>query len=47
MNEPTEIYKPFKDYYENTMLKEETNPNRLYTLQNNIESLHLFTKDEV
>ena len=47
VNEPTEIYKPFKDYYENTMLEEETDPNRLYTLQNNIESLHLFTEDEV
>jgi type I restriction enzyme, R subunit len=47
VNEPTDIFKPFKDYYENTMLEEETDPNRLYTLQNNIESLHLFTKEEV
>ncbi len=47
VNEPMEIYKPFKDYYENTMLEEETDPNRLYTLQNDIEGTHLFTKYEV
>lgn len=44
VNEPKEIYKSFKDYYENTMLEEETDPNRLYTLQNDIESVNLFTK---
>jgi type I restriction enzyme, R subunit len=47
VNEPKEIYTAFKDYYENTMLEEETDPNRLYTLQNDIESVHLFTKYEV
>lgn len=47
VNEPKEIYKSFKDYYENTMLEEETNPNRLYTIQNDIEGTHLFTKYEV
>jgi type I restriction enzyme R subunit len=29
------------------MLEEETNPNRLYTIQNDIEGTHLFTKYEV
>ncbi len=47
VNEPKEIYKSFKDYYENTMLEEETDPNRLYTLQNDIEGMNLFTKYEV
>ena len=47
VNEPTDIYKSFKDYYENTMLEEETDPNRLYTLQNDIEGTHLFTQYEV
>ena len=47
VNEPTDIYKSFKDYYENTMLEEETDPNRLYTLQNDIEGTNLFTKYEV
>lgn len=47
VNEPKEIYTPFKDYYENTMLEEETDPNRLYTLQNDIEGINLFTKYEV
>jgi type I restriction enzyme R subunit len=47
VNESTEIYKSFKDYYENTMLEEETDPNRLYTLQNDIEGTNLFTKYEV
>jgi type I restriction enzyme R subunit len=47
VNEPTEIYKDFKDYYEDTMLEEETDPNRLYTLQNDIEGFNLFTKYEV
>jgi len=47
VNEPKEIYQSFKDYYENTMLEEETDPNRLYTLQNDIEGIHLFTKYEI
>lgn len=47
VNEPKEIYQSFKDYYENTMLEEETDPNRLYTLQNDIEGTHLFTKYEI
>ncbi len=47
VNEPQDIYKSFKDYYENTILEEETDPNRLYTLQNDIEGTHLFTKFEV
>jgi type I restriction enzyme R subunit len=47
VNEPKEIYNSFKDYYEDTMLEEETDPNRLYTLQNDIEGTHLFTKYEV
>lgn len=47
VNEPKEIYTPFKDYYENTMLEEETDPNRLYTLQNDLEGINLFTKYEV
>lgn len=47
VNEPKDIYKSFKDYYENTMLEEETDPNRLYTLQNDIEGTNLFTKYEV
>jgi type I restriction enzyme R subunit len=47
VNEPKDVYKSFKDYYENTMLEEETNPNRLYTIQNDIEGTHLFTKYEV
>ena len=47
VNEPKEIYRSFKDYYEDTMLEEETDPNRLYTLQNDIEGVNLFTKYEV
>lgn len=47
VNEPKDIYQSFKDYYENTMLEEETDPNRLYTLQNDIEGNHLFTKYEI
>lgn len=47
VNEPKEIYRSFKDYYEDTMLEEETDPNRLYTLQNDIECVNLFTKYEV
>ena len=47
VNEPKDIYKSFKDYYENTILEEETDPNRLYTLQNDIDGFHLFTKKEI
>jgi type I restriction enzyme R subunit len=47
VNEPKDIYQSFKDYYENTILEEETDPNRLYTLQNDIEGTHLFTKYEI
>ena len=47
VNEPKEIYRSFKDYYEDTMLEDETDPNRLYTLQNDIEKVNLFTKDDI
>ena len=47
VNNPTDIYRYFKDYYENTMLEEETDPNRLYTLQGKIDGFNLFTKNDL
>jgi type I restriction enzyme R subunit len=46
-NEAEEIQKAFQPYYERTLLKEPTDPNLLYDLQNKLDGFHLFTEAEV
>jgi len=46
-NQIDEIQKAFEPYYEKTMLKEGTDPNLLYDIQNKLEKFHLYSIDEV
>jgi len=46
-NEAEEIQKAFQPYYERTLLREATDPNLLYDLQNKLDGFHLFTEAEV
>ena len=47
VNEPDDIQEAFQQYYETTMLEEETDPNRLYDLQRRLEVFDLFDVDTV
>ena len=47
VNEPDEIQAAFQQYYETTILEEETDPNRLYDLQRRLEDFDLFDIDTV
>ena len=46
-NEAEEIQKAFQPYFERTLLKEATDPNLLYDLQNRLDGFHLFTEVEI
>lgn len=46
-NDVDQIYESFQPYYETTKLVGETDPNRLYTLQGDIENFNLYTKYEI
>jgi len=46
-NTADEIKEAFEPYYERTILSEGTDPNLLYTLQDDLAGFHLFTEDEV
>ncbi|ATJ81537.1 type I restriction endonuclease subunit R [Halomonas beimenensis] len=47
VNEPSEIYKAFKPYYEVTPPGETSDPHQLYDLQHRLEGHQVFTGDEV
>ena len=47
VNEVEDIQSAFQDYYQTTFLDEETDPNKLYTLQTEIEAFDVFTSDDV
>ncbi len=47
VNEPDDIYKAFKPYYEETLLGEAAEPHKLYDLQHRLLEWHLFDKDKV
>ncbi len=47
VNEPDDIQAAFQQYYEATILEEETDPNRLYDLQRRMEDFDLFDVDIV
>ncbi|MBI4677160.1 MAG: type I restriction endonuclease subunit R [Elusimicrobia bacterium] len=46
-NEPGQIQKAFADYYDKTLLKEGTDPNLLYDLQNRLADFHFYDRNDV
>ena len=47
VNEPDAIQAAFQQYYQTTMLAEETDPNRLYDLQRQLEDYYLFDEHNI
>lgn len=47
VNEAEEIQAAFQDYYQTTLLEEETDPNKLYDLQTELEAAEVFTEKDV
>jgi type I restriction enzyme R subunit len=46
-NDADDIQHSFEPYYEETILSEGTDPNKLYDLQNKLESFHVYTHDDI
>ena len=42
VNEPDQVQEAFQDYYQTTILAEETDPNRLYDLQTQLDGFELY-----
>ena len=47
VNEPDAVQAAFQQYYQTTMLAEETDPNRLYDLQLRLEDFYLFDEHNI
>ena len=47
VNEPDQVREAFQDYYQTTTLPEETDPNRLYDLQSQLEGFDLYDADKI
>ena len=47
VNEPDAIQSAFQQYYQTTMLAEETDPNRLYDLQRQLADFNLYNDDTI
>ena len=47
VNEPDQVQEAFQDYYQTTILTEETDPNRLYDLQSQLEDFELYDEDAI
>ena len=47
VNEPDQVQEAFQDYYQTTILAEETDPNRLYDLQSQLESFELYDEETI
>ena len=47
VNEPDDIQAAFQQYYETTILEEETDPNRLYDLQHRLKDFDIYDDDMV
>ena len=47
VNEPEQVQEAFQDYYQTTILTEETDPNRLYDLQSQLEGFDLYDEDTI
>ena len=47
VNKPDEVYESYQPYFDTTVLEGETDPNRLYSLESEIQDHHLFLPDEL
>ena len=47
VNQPEEVYESYGPFFETTILEGETDPNRLYSTQGEIENFHLYNPDEL
>ena len=47
VNEPEQIQEAFQQYYQTTMLAEETDPNRMYDLQSELEGVAVYDEDTI
>ena len=47
VNEAAEIQQAFQPYYQTTFLEEETDQNKLYSLQYDLEQFEVYTEDDV
>ena len=47
VNEPDQVREAFQDYYQTTTLPEETDPNRLYDLQSQLDGFDLYDGDQI
>ena len=47
VNEPDQVQEAFQGYYQTTTLAEETDPNRLYDLQSQLDGFELYDKETI
>lgn len=47
VNDPEDIQKSFQDYYQTTFLEEETDPNKLHNLSDDLYGFEIFTNEDV
>ncbi|GBE18452.1 type I restriction enzyme EcoR124II R protein [archaeon BMS3Abin16] len=47
VNEAEDIQRSFQPYYQTTLLEEETDPNKLYDLQSELEGFEIYTEEDV
>ncbi|MYF99636.1 type I restriction endonuclease subunit R [Candidatus Poribacteria bacterium] len=47
VNEPEQVQEAFQQYYQTTILAEETDPNRLYDLQSQLEGFDLYDEESI
>ena len=47
VNEPEQVQEAFQGYYQTTTLGEETDPNRLYDLQSQLDGFELYDEDAI
>ena len=47
VNEPEQVQEAFQSYYQTTTLAEETDPNRLYDLQSQLDGFDLYDEDTI
>ncbi|MGR3309286.1 MAG: type I restriction endonuclease subunit R [Candidatus Brocadiales bacterium] len=47
VNKADEIQQAFQPYYETTILEEETDPNKLYNIQSELEQFELYTHNDI
>jgi len=47
VNDPEVVQESFQPYYEGTVLEEETDPNRLYSIKDELDNFYLFSYEDV